>query len=43
MKHFKSCVIGSGPSGLAVVANLIENKLGPIIWIDPEFKAGKLQ
>jgi cation diffusion facilitator CzcD-associated flavoprotein CzcO len=32
---FKACVIGSGPSGLACLINLIENKHCPIVWIDP--------
>lgn len=36
-------VIGGGPAGLAIVGNLLESKWqGSIVWIDPEFKGGRL-
>lgn len=41
---YRAAVIGAGPAGLACVGNLLD-RLPPqsrILWIDPEFKAGRL-
>lgn len=37
-------VIGAGPAGIISVTELLENGVAPqeIIWIDPEFKVGRL-
>lgn len=39
---YKATVIGAGPAGLAVVANLLDCAVKPILWIDPEFNGGRL-
>jgi len=39
---FKATVIGAGPGGITTVANLIQYGMTPILWIDPEFKVGKI-
>ncbi|KAB8293998.1 hypothetical protein EYC80_009462 [Monilinia laxa] len=33
-ERFGAVVVGSGPSGLAVVGNLLEQKKGPVLWVD---------
>lgn len=37
-------VIGAGPAGIISIATLIDNGVAPadIVWIDPEFKVGRL-
>lgn len=40
--QFKFAVIGAGPSGLAVVGRLLDLSVGPILWIDDKFDAGRL-
>lgn len=33
-ERFGAVVVGSGPAGLAVVGNLLEQKKGPVLWVD---------
>jgi hypothetical protein len=42
MDRYKAAVIGAGPAGLAVVATLLDQECTPILWIDPNFEAGRL-
>lgn len=44
LQEFKWAVIGAGPAGIESVAVLIENGIceKDIVWIDPEFKVGRL-
>ncbi|KAH8947723.1 hypothetical protein BDL97_11G057900 [Sphagnum fallax] len=42
MDQYKAAVIGAGPAGLAVVATLLDQECIPILWIDPNFEAGRL-
>jgi hypothetical protein len=39
---FEAAVIGAGPAGLASVACLLDRQRTGVLWIDPEFKAGRL-
>ncbi|SZF05524.1 unnamed protein product [Blumeria hordei] len=39
---FEAVVVGAGPAGIAVVGNFLEQKKSPILWVDDEFKAGRL-
>lgn len=32
----------SGPAGIAVVGNLLEQKKSPILWVDHELQGGRL-
>ncbi|CAD6446195.1 f9069557-a81f-456d-aa9f-8621c3ac807c [Sclerotinia trifoliorum] len=43
-KRYGAVVVGSGPAGLAVVGNLLEQKKGPVLWIGDarEFGGGRL-
>ena len=42
MLTFKAIVIGAGPAGITTVANLLQFGIQPILWVDPEFKVGRL-
>ncbi|KHJ31505.1 hypothetical protein EV44_g5823 [Erysiphe necator] len=42
IQNFEAVVVGAGPAGIAVVGNLIEQKKTPILWVDDEFQAGRL-
>jgi alpha-1,3/alpha-1,6-mannosyltransferase len=35
-------VVGAGPAGLAAVGNLLEQKKEPILWVDDQFRGGRL-
>jgi len=39
---YKATVIGSGPSGIAIIGQLISRNIFPILWIDPNFDGGKM-
>lgn len=39
---YEAVVVGSGPAGVAVVGNLLEQKKSPILWIDKEMAGGRL-
>ncbi|MBA2650107.1 MAG: FAD-dependent oxidoreductase [Legionella sp.] len=41
-KLFQWAVVGAGPSGIAAVGKLLDNKISPndILWVDPNFKVG---
>ncbi|KAL2069675.1 hypothetical protein VTL71DRAFT_14354 [Oculimacula yallundae] len=39
---YEAVVVGAGPAGIAVVGNLLEQKRSPILWVDHELKAGRL-
>ena len=38
---YKAVVVGAGPAGITTVANLIQQDMTPILWIDPAFKVGR--
>lgn len=40
---FSSLVIGAGPAGLAVTSTLLDRGSDPVLWVDPEFSAGRLR
>jgi alpha-1,3/alpha-1,6-mannosyltransferase len=39
---YEAVVVGSGPAGVAVVGNLLEQNKRPILWIDDELSGGRL-
>lgn len=39
---YEAVVVGAGPAGIAVVGNLLEQNKSPILWVDHELKAGRL-
>ena len=39
---YEAVVVGSGPAGIAVVGNLLEQKKSPIFWVDDQFSGGRL-
>lgn len=39
---YEAVVVGSGPAGVAVVGNLLEQKKTPILWVDDELSGGRL-
>ena len=41
-KKFGAVVVGAGPAGVAVVGNLLEQKMSPILWVDDLFQGGRL-
>ncbi|RKF61796.1 hypothetical protein GcC1_153014, partial [Golovinomyces cichoracearum] len=40
--RYEAIVVGAGPAGIVVVGNLIEQMKTPILWVDDEFQAGRL-
>lgn len=41
-KRYEAVVVGAGPAGLAVVGNLLEREIKPILWVDGKFEGGRL-
>lgn len=41
-KKYGAVVVGAGPAGIAVVGNLLEQKKGPVLWVDEQFQGGRL-
>jgi len=41
-KKYEAIVVGAGPAGLAVVGNLLERDVKPILWVDDKFSGGRL-
>lgn len=41
-KRYEAVVVGAGPAGLAVVGNLLERDIKPILWVDGKFEGGRL-
>ncbi|KAK6439057.1 hypothetical protein LTR95_004740 [Oleoguttula sp. CCFEE 5521] len=39
---YEAVVVGSGPAGITVVGNLLEQKLSPILWVDKSFSGGRI-
>lgn len=35
-------MVGAGPAGVAVVGNLLERNVSPILWVDEEFNGGRV-
>lgn len=42
MVEYQAIVLGAGPAGIAVVGNLLDQKVKPILWIDDKFAGGRL-
>jgi len=42
VKKYEAVVVGAGPAGLAVVGNLLDGGLKPILWVDDKFSGGRL-
>lgn len=42
MAEYQAIVLGAGPAGIAVVGNLLDQKVNPILWIDDKFEGGRL-
>ncbi|CAL3962545.1 unnamed protein product [Diplocarpon coronariae] len=40
--RYEAVVVGAGPAGIAVVGNLLEQKKGPILWVDHQLQGGRL-
>lgn len=41
-KKYEAVVVGAGPAGLAVIGNLLERDIKPILWVDGKFSGGRL-
>ncbi|KAG8627702.1 hypothetical protein KVT40_003575 [Elsinoe batatas] len=39
---YAAVVVGAGPAGICAVGNMLERKVGPILWVDDEFNAGRV-
>lgn len=40
---YAAIVVGAGPAGLTVVGNLLERRIGRILWVDKQhFTGGRL-
>lgn len=39
---YQAVIVGAGPGGIAAVGNLLEQKKGPILWVDELFQGGRL-
>ena len=39
---YAAVVVGAGPAGVTCVGNLLERKLGPILWVDDSFDGGRI-
>jgi len=41
-KKYAAVVVGAGPAGITVLGNLLERKVGPVLWIDHGFNGGRV-
>jgi len=41
-QKYEAVVVGAGPAGLAVIGNLLERDIKPILWVDGKFEGGRL-
>lgn len=39
---YRAVVVGAGPAGIAVVGNLLEQHMTPVLWVDERFEGGRL-
>ena len=39
---YAAVVCGGGPAGITVLGNLLERKVGPVLWVDDLFEAGRV-
>jgi hypothetical protein len=39
---YAAVVCGGGPAGITVLGNLLERKIGPVLWVDDLFEAGRV-
>lgn len=39
---YEAVVVGAGPAGIAAVANLLEHRITPILWVDDAFDGGRI-
>lgn len=42
LASYAATVVGSGPAGVAVVGNLLDNNITPINWVDRSFSGGRI-
>lgn len=42
MQEYQAVVLGAGAAGIAVVGNLLEQNVKPILWLDDKFEGGRL-
>jgi len=42
MQEYQAVVLGAGAAGIAVVGNLLEQNVKPILWLDDKFQGGRL-
>ncbi|GAB7359567.1 hypothetical protein MBLNU230_g6754t1 [Neophaeotheca triangularis] len=40
--RYEAIVVGGGPAGISAVGNLLEQKVAPVLWVDPVFEAGRV-
>ena len=41
-QHYEAVVVGAGPAGVTCLGNLLERRLGPILWVDDGFDGGRV-
>jgi len=41
-KKYAAVVVGAGPAGITVLGNLLERKVGPVLWVDDGFNGGRV-
>lgn len=40
--RYAAVVVGAGPAGICAVGNMLERRLGPILWVDDAFDGGRV-
>lgn len=41
-QHYEAVVVGAGPAGVTCMGNLLERRVGPILWVDDGFDGGRV-
>ncbi|KAF2157465.1 hypothetical protein K461DRAFT_219097 [Myriangium duriaei CBS 260.36] len=39
---YAAVVVGAGPAGICAVGNMLERRVGPILWVDDAFNGGRV-
>ena len=39
---YAAVVVGAGPAGICAVGNLLDRRVTPILWVDDDFSAGRV-